>query len=177
MSEIRKRSSGSDKTFQYVVGFVAALFLLGILGTLFFGKKPVDQPTTLAQTSTTIPTTTTAAATSTSVDPHIGRPVYDEFLILSLLDADTGEFCRESFGSDTAACYDAYELGTDNFEELIVRNLEARTSSIPSYAPDQYGCQEDGRCLDDYGMLCDESEYESFEDEAGDTLNLCNPDY
>ena len=93
-----------------------------------------------------------------------------------MLDSETGQFCRESFGSDTAACYDAYELGTDNFEEMIVRNLEARTSSIPSYPADQYGCQADGRCLDDYGLLCDESDYESFTNGAGETVNLCNPD-
>ena len=49
------RSSGSDKTFQYVVGFFAAVFLLGIIGTLVFGKEQVDQPTTLAQSSTTVP--------------------------------------------------------------------------------------------------------------------------
>ena len=176
MSQNRKQSSGNDKTFQYVVGFFVTLFLLGIIGTLVLGKKSVDQPTAQAPSSTTIPSVTTTAATSTSVDPHVGRPVYDEFLILSLLDSETGEFCRESFGSDTAACYDAYELGTDNFEEVIVSNLAARTSSIPTYPPDQYGCQEDGRCLDDYGTFCDESDYGSFEDEAGDTVNLCNPD-
>lgn len=170
------RSSGSDKTFQYVVGFVAAAFLLGIIGTLVFGKEQVDQPTTLAQSSTTVPSTTTTAVTATSVDPHVGRPVYDEFLILSLLDSETGRFCRENFGSDTAACYDAYELGTENFEEVIVRNLEARTSSIPSYPADQYGCQADGRCLDDYGLLCDESDYGSFTNGAGETVYLCNPD-
>ena len=176
MSQNPKKSSGNDKTFLYVVGFFAALFLLGIIGSLVLGKKSVDQPTTLAQSSTTVSSATTTTSTSISVDPRVGRPIYDQFLILSLLDSETGEFCRESFGSDTAACYDAYELGTDNFEEVIVRNLEARTSSIPTYPADQYGCQEDGRCLDDYGMLCDESDFESFEDQAGDTVNLCNPD-
>jgi hypothetical protein len=176
MSQNPMKSSGNDKTFLYVVGFFAALFLLGIIGSLVLGKNSVDQPTTLAQSSTTVPSAPTTTATSISIDPHVGRPIYDQFLILSLLDSETGEFCRESFGSDTAACYDAYELGTENFEEVIVRNLEARTSSIPSYPADQYGCQEDGRCLDDYGMLCDESDFESFEDQAGDTVNLCNPD-
>ena len=55
--ESRMRSSGSDKTFQYVVGFFAAVFLLGIIGTLVLGKKQVDQPTTLAQSSTTVAST------------------------------------------------------------------------------------------------------------------------
>jgi hypothetical protein len=167
---------GNDRTFQYVVGFFAAVFLLGIIGASVLGNKPVDQPTTLAPSSIAVSSTTTTVATTISVDPHVGRPVYDEFLILSVLDSETAQFCRESFGSDTAACYDAYELGTDNFEEVIVRNLEARTSSIPSYPSDQYGCHSDGRCLDDYGLWCDESEFESFEDEYGDTVNLCYPD-
>ena len=121
-------------------------------------------------------TTTTTAAPTTTVDPHVGRPVYDQFLILSLLDSNTGEFCRKKFGEDIAACYDAYEEGTDNFEEVIIRNLEARTSSIPSYPPDQYGCHPDGRCLDDYGVWCDESDYESFGEEAGEPINLCFSD-
>ena len=53
MSQNPKKSSGNDKTFLYVVGFFAALFLLGIIGSLVLGKKSVDQPTTLAQSSTT----------------------------------------------------------------------------------------------------------------------------
>lgn len=175
MQRNRTKSSGSDKTFQYVVVFVAALFLLGIIGSLIIGRDSGDEPTTTAPSDTNVSAVPTTAATSTSTDPHVGRPVYDEFLILSMLDSETGDFCRESFGSDTAACYDAYKLATENFEEVIVRNLESRTSSTPSFPPDQYGCRDDGRCLDDYGLLCDEADYESFEDVAGNTVNLCNP--
>jgi hypothetical protein len=166
----------SDNTFLYVVGFVSAVFVLGaIIALLGLGDEPVDQPTTSVQVaSVTITSTTTTTASNT--DPHFGRPVYDEFFVLSLLDSETGEFCRENFGRDIAACYDAYEEGTDNFEELIVRNLEARTSSIPSYPPEQYGCHSDGRCLDDYGVWCDGADFESFGDESGDTVNLCYPD-
>lgn len=171
------RSSGRDRTFQYVVGFFVAVFLLGIIGTAVLGNKSDDKPTTQAESSTTIPSTSTSAAPTTNVDPHVGRPVYDEFLILSVLDSDTADFCRKSFGSDTAACYDAYELGTENFEEVIVRNLEARTSSIPTFPPDEYGCHPDGRCLDDYGLWCDESDFESFGDESGDIVNLCYPNF
>ncbi len=166
----------SDKTYLYVVGFFVAVFLVGIIGTLVLGNEPADQPVAAAESSTTVPPLSTTVASTVPADPHVGRPVYDEFLILSLLDSETAEFCRENFGKDTAACYDAYEEGTDNFEEVIVSNLEARTSSIPSYSPEEYGCHADGRCLDDYGVWCDELDFGSFGDESGDAINLCYPD-
>ncbi len=31
------------------------------------------------------------------------------------------------------------------------------------YQPNQYGCHDDGRCLDDYGTWCDDSEIIEFE--------------
>lgn len=92
----------------------------------------MDEPTTTGPSDTSVSAVPTTAATSTSTDPHIGRPVHDEVLILSMLDSETGEICRESFGSDTAACYDAYKLATEDFEEVIVRNLESRTGCTAS---------------------------------------------
>lgn len=168
--EARKK----DNTFFYVVGVIAAVFLIGVVITIVKpGGEAEVLSVTVTQTSTTVPSTTTTAAPT---DPHVGRPVYDEFLILSMLDSETGRFCRQNFGRDTAACYDAYEVGTENFEEVIVRNLETRTSSIPTYPPDQYGCHPDGRCLDNYGVWCDQGDFESFEDSNGTVIDLCFPE-
>ena len=170
------RGDGNDRTFLYVIGGIAAVFLIGMLISLLGSANvPADEPTTLAQDSSTVPSTTITAATS--ADPHLGRPVFDEFLILSLLDRDTAEFCRENFGKDTVACYDAYEQGTDNFEDVIVRNFETRTDTIPSFSPEQYGCHPDGRCLDDYGVWCDDSDFESFAYQSGKTVDLCHLDF
>ena len=163
-----------DNTFFYVVGGIAAVFLIGVIFTVANpGSEAEVLSVTITQPIPAVPSTTTTAAPT---DPHDGRPVYDEFLILSMLDSETGKFCRQNFGRDTAACYDAYQEGTKDFEEVIVGNLETRTSSIPTFPPDQYGCHPDGRCLDDYGVWCDQEEFESFEDSNGNAIDLCFPE-
>jgi len=89
--------------------------------------------------------------------------------------------CDRVYDGDLDVCY--YELG-DVFVDsgiylphewwpLMYKDLTegptttssttTRPHPIRQYQPNQYGCHDDGRCLDDYDTWCDEADLIEFE--------------
>jgi hypothetical protein len=97
----------------------------------------VDAPAVIP--TTVVPTTHALAITTTTepheVDPRVGRPAYDDFVLLASLDPEIKYVCDQEYESDMAACHDSYERGTPAFESVIADNLYYYTSQ-PTYTRD-----------------------------------------
>lgn len=157
--------------------FMAAIVLLLIGGIVLFAYEKLTgadstEPDAVAaangETSTTTlfrpPTPSIAFSTSppTTLDPSIGRPVYGEFRVLLLYHEELRSTCAVSYQNNIPACYDTFERGTDDFETKIRAALDSYVSAAITgsrgYNSNQYGCHDDGRCLDDYDEWCNESD-------------------
>ncbi|MEX2651270.1 MAG: hypothetical protein WD473_02335 [Acidimicrobiia bacterium] len=156
-------------TATAVVGLVVALILGGLAAAFGWGREPAASNVVPVETATTLPplaSTTTGLATPTASDPSIGRPVYTEFSLLVLYDDEVRTTCAEDFSNDIGACYDAYERELEDFEAQVTAALNSYVGAVTRsgrYSPQQYGCHDDGRCLDDYDEWCWESEVQHID--------------
>lgn len=138
---------------------VAFIYLFKWLG---MGEQTETQTPAASASTTTEPSPTTTTRPPRQPDPSIGRPAFTEFSILMWYDDTLRSTCAESYQDDIPACYDAFERGTDDFESKIRDALEAHIQAsvggTRGYNSNQYGCHDDGRCLDDADEWCRESE-------------------
>ena len=89
-------------------------------------------PKTVVSTADSLVATTTTQLQR--VNPRIGRPAYDDFVLLASLDIEVGQVCDGEYDSDMAACYDSYEGGTLGFESVVADNLDYYLTQ-PIYSP------------------------------------------
>ena len=100
------------------------------------------------------------------------RPGWDEFLYVMEHDDYERDLCEQRFGSDLDECY--YKLGDVDWWRrrhqaltepwsITTATTTRRPRAGDQYQADQYGCHDDGRCLDDYDTWCDENDIIEFE--------------
>jgi hypothetical protein len=120
-------------------------------------------------------------STTSATVPRGERLGWDEFLYVMEHDEVERDACERVFDGDLDACYytmgqvfvDSGVDGPDEYWPLRYRALTEPPSTTTStttpprarrqYQANQYGCHDDGRCLDDYDTWCDETDLIDFE--------------
>jgi hypothetical protein len=154
------------------------LLLCLVLAGCGSGPRDSNVERPAAASSTTVASSTTIFAPPITVDPASTRPLWGEFSLLLIMDDEVADICR-THRSD-ADCYDAIERGTPDFEDVIRSRFSAGLDSGGGYQSNQYGCHDDGRCLDSNDVWCDDSEYDweydvCYSDDYSD--DYYEPDY
>ena len=128
--------------------------------------NPTPPGAVLQPRLTTTEVVLTTTTMTTVYNPYVGRPQLVRFGLVRGQWEELGDYCTSNFGAGglgsraEAACYDALESQKGLEFEGWLLDAEASIfaelqSNSPGYNADQYGCHDDGRCLDDGGAWCD----------------------
>lgn len=162
------------KAVGLIVGGIASLIGVYLIMALLFALGVFVLQTVRGEDVVWGEGTTTSTS---STLPRAERLAWPEFL--HVLDDRSGlrDECERIYSGDLDACYYGYiePRGLEEEWYLEVYALATRPTPEPApyfepgpprnrpYQSNQYGCHDDGRCLDDYDHWCDEDDLVYFE--------------